>query len=123
MENKAIGITPATAASHAKLVAVGIQTDTLIQLGRIVAAGDDGSRRLIDALEYLGKVADGAYIEGSLDEALCDVATEGRLDAAVMDLTDADVQQLAEQAEAALDALPTAGTVHHLPAQRQAGAA
>lgn len=115
MINAQLSIIQATAASHAKLVAVGIQTDTLIQLGRMVAAGDDGSRRLIDALEALGKVADGAYIEGSLDEALGDVATEGRLDDAVMDLSDADVQQLAKQATAALDA--GTGTVHHLPAQ------
>lgn len=118
MENKNLGITRGTAASAPKLLARGIQADTLIQLGRVLAAGDDRARDLLEALEDLGRVADGAYREGSLDDALGDVAELGRLDSAEINLSDADVQQLAAQATAALpdeDARP--GTLHHLPAQ------
>lgn len=115
MTNAQIEIIARTAASLPKLRADGIRFADLIQIGRIIAAGDDGSRHLIEALEDLGKVADGAYREGALDAALDDVATYARFDdRAVMDLSDADVRQLAEQATAAL---PDTGTVVHLTAQ------
>lgn len=114
MKNLNIGITPATAASRAKLLAKGIQDDTLIQLGRIIAEGDTNARDLIDALEDLGTVANGTARDGELDKALDDVRHHGHLDDPVMDLSPGDVQQLADQATAAL---PTAATVVHLPAQ------
>lgn len=116
MINANLGITPATAASPARLRADGIQAATLIRLGRALAAGDTGARDLLDALEDLGRVADGITRDGELAAALSDVATYARLDAAVMDLAPGDVQQLARQAAAALPETPA--TVHHLPAQQ-----
>lgn len=113
MTNAQIGITPATAASPARLRADRIQTDTLIQLARIIAEGDAGSVALLDALEDLGKLAEANRRDGEIDAALDDVASLARLDAAVMDLSAADVRQLATEAQ---DALPTP-TVVHLPAQ------
>lgn len=114
MTNAQIGITSATAASHARLRADGIRVADLIRIGRALAEGDTNAVQLLDALEDLGKVADGAYREGALDAALDDVATYARLDDAVMDLSVADVRQLAEQANAAL---PDTGTVVRLAAQ------
>jgi hypothetical protein len=111
--NLTIGITPRTASSPARLRADQIQTAALIQVGRMLAEGDDGARRLIDALEHLGMVSADAA-EGELDDALGDVRSLGRLDAAVMDLTDADVHQLADEAAQAVAPAP----VVHLPRQQ-----
>jgi hypothetical protein len=119
--NKNLAITAATAASPARLRADGIQTAALIQLGRALAAGDTRARDLLDALEDLGKVADGIARDGELDAALDDVRTYARLDAAVMDLTTADVEQLSAQSWAALPSDNEAaddGTVVSLPTQR-----
>lgn len=110
-----VGVTPATAASPARLRADAIQRETLIQIGRILAEGDTGARDLIDALEDLGRLAVADRRDGELDAALDDVATYAHLDAAVMPLTREDVQQLADQAQAAL---PQAATVVHLPQQQ-----
>lgn len=105
MTNENLTIAPATAASSARLRAVGIRTADLIQIGRIFAEGDDRTRLLINALEDLGTIANGTAREGELDAALEDVAELARLDDAAMDLTPSDVRQLAEQANAALPAL------------------
>jgi hypothetical protein len=118
--NAQIGITPRTAASRARLRADEIQTAALIQIGRMIAEGDDGARRLIDALEDLGKVSMDAR-EGELDSALDDVRHLGHLDAAVMDLTDAEVRQLADDAVHA--GAIADGSVTRIPQQREGGAA
>jgi hypothetical protein len=118
--NLTIGITPRTAASPARLRADGIQDAALIQLGRMLAEGDDGARRLIDALETLGTVSYDAA-PGELNGALDDVRSLGRLDAAVMDLSDADVHQLADEAVHA--GAIADGSVTRLPGQREGGAA
>lgn len=110
MTNKTLGITPRTAASPARLRADGIQIATLVQLGRQLAEGDDGARRLIDALEHLGTVSADAA-EGELNDALDDVKALGHLDDAVMVLSPADVQQLADEAARAVAPSP----VVHLP--------
>lgn len=115
MTNAQIGVTARTAASPARLRADQIQTAALIQVGRMLAEGDDGARRLIDALEHLGTVAADAA-EGELDDALDDVRTLGRLDAAVMDLTNADVHQLADEAVHA--GAIADGSVTRLPRQQ-----
>jgi hypothetical protein len=114
--NLDLRITAATAASPARLRADGILRAALIQLGRALAEGDTGAVALLDALEDLGKVADGLRREGELDAALDDVAALAHLDAAEMDLTPADVEQLAAEAAAALP--KAAGAVVHLDAQR-----
>lgn len=120
MSTTQIGITQPTKASPARLRADGIQVATLIQIGRMLAEGDDGSRRLINALEDLGAVSHDAR-DGELDGALDDVATLARLDAAVIDLSPADLQQLCDEA---LHAVAIAsGSVIPLPHARQAGAA
>lgn len=116
MTNLTIGITPPTAASSARLRADQIQRDTLLQLARVLAEGDTTAVQLLDALEDLGKLAQADRRDGELDDALDDVASLARLDDAVMDLSRADVQQLAEQATAALPAGP--GRVVQLPAQQ-----
>lgn len=120
MINKNLGITPRTAAGPARLRADGIQIATLVQLGRMLAEGDDGARRLIDALEDLGRVSLDAA-EGELDDALDDVRALARLDAAVMVLTDADVRQLEDHAVHA--GAIAGGSVVHLPEQREGEAA
>lgn len=120
MTNAQLAITPRTAASQATLRADAIQTATLIQLGRMIAEGDDGARLLIDALEDLGRVSLDAR-EGELGDALNDVLTLGRLDAAVMDLSDADVHQLADEAVHA--SAIADGSVVPLPQQREGEAA
>lgn len=115
MINAQIGITPRTAASPARLRADAIARDVLIQIGRTLAEGDDGARRLIDALEDLGQLIRVDRRDGQLDDALDDVATLAHLDAAVMDLTAADVRQLFEQAARALPA----PAVVELPRQQE----
>jgi hypothetical protein len=118
--NLTIGITPRTAASPARLRADGIQDAALIQLGRMLAEGDDGARHLIDALESLGTVSyDPA--DGELDGALDDVRSLAGLDAAVMDLTNADVEQLADEAVHA--GAIADGSVTQIPQPREGGAA
>lgn len=110
MTNLNIGITPAALGRPARLRADGIRMQDLVQLGRALAEGDDRARRLIDALEDLGRLAETDRRDGELDAALDDVAALAGLDDAVMDLTNADVEQLAEQAEEALDAARPAPT-------------
>lgn len=113
MTNLNLGITPRTAASPARLRGDGIQAAALIAIGRVLAEGDDGARRLIDALEDLGKVSHDPA-PGELDGALDDVATLAHLDTAHMDLSPADVRQLFEQAARALPDAP----VVELPRQQ-----
>lgn len=120
MTNAQIGITSKTAASAAQLRVDGIQTAALIQLARQIAEGDDGARLLINALEDLGKISHDAA-DGKLDDALDDVRTLGRLDAAVIDLTDADVHQLADEAVHA--GAIADGSVTPIPQQREGEAA
>lgn len=120
MINAQIGIVAKTAASPARLRADGIQIAALIQLGRMLAEGDDGARLLIDALEDLGRVSRDAA-DGELGKALDDVRELGRLDGAVMDLSDADVHQLADDAVHA--GAIADGSVTRIPQQREGGAA
>lgn len=116
--NASIGITPAAIGRPARLRADGIQTAALVQLGRILAEGDDGARRLVDALEYLGTVANGTAREGELEAALDDVAALGHLDTAHVDLSAGDVRQLATEAAHAVNEVAAGlGTVHALPVQ------
>lgn len=121
MINADLEITPPAIGRPARLRAEAIARAILIQIGRTLAESDDRSRDLIEALEDLGQIADGILRDGSLDGALDDVATLANLDAPEMDLSTADVQQLAAQATSAL-AGPV-GTVVRLPAQRGGEAA
>jgi hypothetical protein len=105
--NLTIGITAPAIGRPTRLRADGIRVKDLMQLGRTLAEGDDRARRLIDALEHLGQISHDPA-EGELDWALGEVATLANLDAAEMDLTPADVEQLAGQAEEALDVLARA---------------
>lgn len=115
MTNLNIGITPPALGRPARLRADGIQTATLIQVGRMLAEGDDGARRLVNALEDLGKVSLDAA-EGELNGALDDVVTLAALDTAHIDLSRADVAQLADEAVHAVAI--SAGSVIPLPEQQ-----
>lgn len=99
--NAQLRVTRAAMGRLAQLRADGIRTADLVQLGRVLAAGDDRSRDLLDALEGLGRIADDAY-EGEISAAVADIETHAGLQAAVMDLTPGDVGQLAAEAWAAL---------------------
>lgn len=104
MPNLTVGIMPAAVGRPARLRADRIQTAVLIAVGRALAEGDDQARRLLDALEDLGRVAQDPA-PGELDGALDDVATLANLDTPRMDLTPGDVRQLFEQAARALPAV------------------
>lgn len=121
MINAQLSITEPALARPARLRADRIRRDTLVQLAAALREADDNDLqnrldRLIDATGH--DVSDHA-----LDELCADIEDLAGMGRADMPLTAGDLVQLAKQAAAALDALPTAGTVHHLPAQRQAGAA
>lgn len=115
MTNANLDITAPAIGRPSRLRADRIRRDTLTQLAAALREDNDNSVR--DALDALIDAVDnphdteGAEIDG-LCEAIEDVAGMSRAD---MPLTPGDVQQLAEQASAAL---PTAGTVTALPVQQ-----
>jgi hypothetical protein len=100
--NLNLGITAPALGRPPRLRADEIRVQDLLQLGRILAEGDDRARLLIDALEDLGRLAGADRRDGELDAALDDVAALAGLHGAEMDLTPGDVEQLAEQAAAAV---------------------
>lgn len=104
MTNLNLGITPPKLGRPARLRADGIRVQDLIQIGRVLAEGDDRARLLINALEDLGRIAEDPR-DGELDAALDDVAELARLNDAVIDLSPEDVRQLAEQADVSLPTL------------------
>ena len=120
MINANLGITPPALARPARLRADRIRRDTLTALAFALREADDN--HLQDALDALIDAGPDAP-DVELDALVADIEDLAGMGRADMPLTAGDVAQLAEQAEAALDAYPGAGTVHHLPAQRQAGAA
>jgi hypothetical protein len=118
VKNLDLRITPPAIGRPAQLLAEGILTKALIQLGRALAEGDERATHLSNALEDLGKISYDPR-DGELNAALDDVATLARLDAAVMDLTPGDVRQLADEARAA----DVRGLLSRIPARHEAGAA
>lgn len=114
--NLNLGITPGASGRPARLRADAIQHAALIAIGRAFAEGDTRSTHLLDALEDLGRLAVADPRDGELDDALADVATLAHLDDAVMDLSRADVEQLADDAVHAVAV--AAGSVVPLPTQQ-----
>lgn len=120
MTNLDIQVLSGTTTSPAQLIAKPIRHADLVQLARVIAAGDDQSTRLLNALEDLGAIADNAY-DSEVDAAVQDIETIANLGQAVCNLTDNDLGQLEFQAA---KAQTPSGTVTRLPAQRpEAGAA
>lgn len=119
MTNLDVQVLRGTTTSPAQLLARPIRHADLVQLARVLAAGDDQSTRLLNALEDLGTIADNAY-EGELDAAVQDIEAIANLGQAVCDLTDADLGQIEFQAAKAQN---LGGTVTNLPQPRQGGAA
>jgi hypothetical protein len=114
--NAQLGITPRTAASRAQLRADRIRRDTLTQLAAALREADDNDlQNALDALiEAVGNPADGEGAE--IDALVGDIEDLAGMGRAVMDLTDADVRQLADEAVHA--GAIADGSVTRLPQQQ-----
>lgn len=99
-----LGITPPAFARPARLRADRIRCDTLTRLAAALREDHDNTlQNALDALiDAMGRDCTSAEI-GELVGDIEDLADMGRAD---MALTDTEVRQLAEQANAAVDALP-----------------
>jgi hypothetical protein len=91
-----------------------IRRDTLTQLA--AALREDHTSEVQNALDALVDAMGHDLRDGEIDKLVADIESVTHMDAAQMDLTDADVQQLAT--EAALAAQVAAGSVVALPQQQ-----
>lgn len=95
----------------------GFRTSDLVTLAQ--ALYDDPRNDLLEALRELGRIASANPSDGEIDDLIDDVETIAGMDRAEIDLSRAELDQLAREAAGAVDRLTPKG----VPSQREAGAA
>jgi hypothetical protein len=114
MKNLNIGITPGAIGRRPQLRADRIRRDGLTMLAAALAEDDDNSLR--NALEELIDAAKHRAPDVEVDALVADIEDLAGMGRAVMDLTPADVEQLADEAVHAVAI--AAGSVVPLPTQQ-----
>lgn len=94
-----------------------IRTSDLVALGK--ALYDDPRNDLLEALRELGRVASANPSDGEIDDLIGDVETHAGMDRAEIDLSRAELDQLAQEAAGVVDRLTPKG----VPSQHERGAA